>query len=147
MNLKLLMNFDATITCTDKDGIENKFLYNLQKSDFEEKWTFKIIPSEIEVDDWFEFSIQKTIDNKGKVIQMKHQNMQEYVAKGIPDKMIEESSKVLNLEIISSTNIESAKSFGTEWRTGEATKVWKRLMALGKAKHDSETDIYTFQPL
>ena len=145
MNLKSLMNFDTEIICKDKNEIENRFLYNLEdKCDFEQKWIFRIIPAEIEVDNWFEFTITKTSNNKGKVTQMKHQNMPEYVAKGIPEKMIEESSAVLQLEIISSTNIESAKSFDTEWRTPQATKVWERLVALGKASHNSATDIYTY---
>ena len=144
MNLKSSMNFDTEILCIDKSGVENKFLYNLEQSDFEQRWIFRIIPAMAEVDKWFEFAVTKTSNGMGKVTQMTHQNMPEYIAKGIPEKMIEESSSVLNLQVISSTNIESAKSFGTEWRTREATKVWERLVALGKSVHNTETDIYTY---
>lgn len=58
--------------------------------------------------------------------------------------MIEESSSILGLEIISSTNIDSEKSFGEEYRTDQATKVWRRLVVAGKAVYESTRDIFTY---
>lgn len=72
MNIKLLMDFTNEIWCTDKCGIKNCFLYNVEQSDFEYKWTFRIVPADTDVENWFEFAVTKTIDNKGKVTLMNH---------------------------------------------------------------------------
>ena len=135
---------DNEIICIDKDGNENKYLYNLEIDGGQEEWLFMIKPLNIEVDDFFEFTVRKINENNGKVIQMTNHLKMIYSAKGIPEKMIEESSKVLNLEITSSTNIESKKSFANECRSGQATKVWERLSDKGKAKYNLEIDTYFY---
>lgn len=64
---------------------------------------------------------------------MLHNNVKEYIAKGIPDIMIGEAHNVLNLQIISSTNNSAFKSSENEYRSLSATKVWDRLKNARKA--------------
>lgn len=141
------IDFPNSITCIDKDGNKNDFRFNLAETKDEydrRKWVFKIIPAIEDVDDWFEFSIVKINDATGKVSAMNNNREKKYMAKGIPNKMIEETAEVLMLQIISSTNNESFKLLYTEWRSLDAEKVWKRMVKEGRAEYDLRTDTFTF---
>ena len=61
---------DNEIICIDKDGNENKYLYNLEIDGGQEEWLFMIKPLYIEVDDFFEFAVRKINENKGKVTML-----------------------------------------------------------------------------
>lgn len=138
------MEFNKEVVCIDKNGLTNTFKYSLETSEENgnPKWVFRIMPEDLEAIDWFEFSITKVNDSIGKVTAMAHNNLPVYIAKGIPDKMIEEAHQVLNLEITSSSNKPSAKSFENEWRAPDADKVWNRLIKQGKAVYDLSIDTY-----
>jgi len=140
------MSFENELICTDSKGNKNRFLYSITKSDEDGrvKWIFRVMPDNMNASDWYEFAVTKIDDFTGKVTLMNNRNMIQYRGKGITEKLIDESSKVLNITIVSSTNIPSAKSLATEWRTEPATKIWERLKAKGAASHDEQTDIYTY---
>ncbi|GHB54648.1 hypothetical protein [Persicitalea jodogahamensis] len=140
------MEFIAEIACIGRGEEINYFKYarETSKENGNIKWIFKIKPSDLDETDWFEFSITKINETMGKVTTMLHNYLEVYVAKGIPEKMIEEASQVLNLRIISSSNNPKFKSFGNESRSSGADKVWKRLVEQGKATYDSTTDTYEF---
>lgn len=140
------MSFENKIICIDPDGNENRFLYSISESEEEGhvKWIFRIMPDNFNATDWYEFAVTIIDDSTGKVTLMDNRNMIQYRGKGITEKLIDESSKLLNVTIISSTNIPNAKSLATEWRTDPATVIWERLKAKGAASHDEQTDIYTY---
>ncbi len=135
---------ESEIICIDRNGSENRFKYSIEKTTEKgnNTWFFRIQPVDIIVDEDFEFEITQIGENIGKVTQMFHHFKEEYIAKGVPEKMIEEANRILNLNIISSTNKEESKLLSTEWRTTEAEKVWIRLYAQGKAKYDPNSEIY-----
>ena len=140
------MSFENEIICTDSEENENRFLYSITESEEEGrvKWIFRVMPGNLNATDWYEFAVTKIDDSTGKVTVMDNRNMIQYRGKGITEKLIDESSKVLNITIVSSTNIPSAKSLANEWRTEPATKIWERLKAKGSTSHDEQTDIYTY---
>lgn len=141
------MKFDHEITCIDRDGNPNQFKYSLEKSERGGmvEWTFRVMPFDSAVNDWFEFVVTVISSTVGKVTMMTNNNMAEYKGKGIPEKMIEEAAHVLKLTIISSTNKSVKKLPPSEFRTIAATKVWERLREKGQALYDEEEDIYTFK--
>lgn len=140
------MDFDNNIICVGRNEVITVFKYSLEE--FEtfgyKKWIFRIVPEDLQFIDWFEFSVAEIGDDTGKVITMNNNNQKGYSAKGIPDKMIEEASKKLNLNIISSSNKKGGKFFDNEWRTTDATKVWNRLVQNGLANYNYELDFYTY---
>lgn len=140
------MNFENELICTDSDGNENQFLYSIEESEENGyvKWIFRVIPADMQAADWYEFAVTKIDESTGKVTVMDNRNMIQYRGKGITEKLIDEASEVLDMTIISSTNVSGAKSLETEWRTEPATKIWERLKAKGTASHDKQTDIYTY---
>ena len=143
------MSFENIIECIGRDNLETTFRYSLEESELNQykKWIFRIVPENLEFQDWFEFSVLELseIDRIGKVITMNANRRSEYLSKGIPDKMIEVSSQVLGLNIISSTNKEEYKFTENEFRTEEASKVWDRLVKKGCASYDLENDVYKYE--
>lgn len=139
------MEFTTEIICIDKNGNENTFKYSLEESEEngKKKWVFRVVPHNLIVQDWFEFSVTEVDENTGKITSMNNRKMTEYIAKGIPEKLIEEANSVLNLTINSSSNTEEFKAFPNEWRSESATKVWERLLNRGEAEYDQQRDIYT----
>jgi hypothetical protein len=140
------MGFDTEIICINRNGIHNQFKYSIDESEEngKVKWIFRVIPLNLNATDWFEFAITVINPSIGKVTVMDNRNMVEYRGKGITEKMIEESSNVLGLTIISSTNNTQKKSLTTEWRTPAADVIWERLRTQGRANYNQEDDIYTF---
>src|SRR5690348_11566195 len=142
------MDFNYDIECIDRYGQANNFKYSIEKSqenDFE-KLIFRVVPANLNTDDWFEFSIVKIDDTTGKISSMNNNSIPELSGKGIPDKLIELIALKFNLKIISSSNKPSSQKLDTEWRTIDANKVWDRLIKQNKALYDSDLDIYTYCP-
>lgn len=140
------MTFDNEIICTDRNGNQNQFKYSINKSEEngKVKWIFRVMPFDLNANDWFEFAITVINPTVGKITVMDNRNMVEYRGKGITEKMIEEAANVLGLTIISSTNNSQKKLLSTEWRTPAADVIWERLIAQGRATYNTEDDIYTF---
>jgi hypothetical protein len=139
-------DFNREVMCTDKDGIMNLFKYALKESEDDGRavWVFYVLPHDLKAPDFFEFAITMVGVNLGKVTMMKNRDLKEYVGKGITERMIEEASTVLDIQICSSTNNPDKKVFKTEWRTEPATKIWERLRVRGRATYSVEDDIYTY---
>lgn len=89
--------------------------------------------------EFFDISVEQINDEEVRIIMMNNYNVSEYSGAGIPDYIIPEISKVLRMNVISSSNKDPNSDV---YRTPDATKVWKRLKANGKATYDSKTDIY-----
>ncbi len=142
------MPYDHYITCIDRNGQEVIFRYELAESEEhdKQKWIFRVLPENLQAADWFEFGITMINDNTGKITVMNNRGIEQYSAKGIPEKLIEVASEVLNIEISSSSNNPQRKTFDTEWRTPAATKVWQRLVEQGRAIYSQDDDTFLFQP-
>lgn len=140
------MVFDREIICTDRNGNQNRFKYSMNESEENGnvKWVFRVMPFDLNANDWYEFAITVVNPTVGKVTVMDNRNKIEYRGKGISEKMIEEAANVLGLTIISSTNNPEKKSLSIEWRTPAADVIWERLIAQGRATYNTEDDIYTF---
>ena len=140
------MEFETIIECIANDGTQNEFRYSLEESEEQgkAKWIFRIMPFDLKARDWYEFAVAIIDDNTGKVVVMDNRNMEEYRGKGITEKMIAESNRVLGVTIISSSKNQKFKTLSTEWRSDPASIIWERLKAKGEAGHDEQTDIYTF---
>lgn len=135
------------IICTGKDGIETSFVYSKEDTTDEvgnEKWDFRVYEINVAQTYWFEFGITRVNGTTGKVTTMDNMGKPQFIAMGIPDRMIEEASNVLELTIVSSSNNSEFKFFGNEWRSPKATNVWKRLAKINNATYDVRRDIYTF---
>lgn len=83
-------------------------------------------------------------DKNLKIVMMNNHHQEEYIAKGIPEKIIEELSTLSEKIIISSSNKNNYKSFAAEFRTSPATKVWERIVNNGLAEYNDEKDIHTY---
>lgn len=142
------MDFNHSMICVDKSGKATEFNYSIdfsEEDDFE-KIIYRVIPADINTDDWFEFSLVRIDDSTGKIFAMNNNNVPELTGKGIPEKLIEIAAAQFNSTIISSSNNPKSKLLDTEWRTVAATKVWERLVAKDKAKYDSQLDLYSYRP-
>lgn len=135
------------IVCVGKDGLETSFEYSMENATDEvgnEKWVFRVYEINVARTYWFEFSITRVDETTGKVTTMDNMRMPQFMARGIPDRMIEEASSVLELSIVSSSNHPDYKVFENEWRTPNATQVWERLANRNMAAYDVSHDIFTF---
>lgn len=136
------------IECITKDGSIETFQYESEKQIClgRNDWIFRVHPIGGKVFDFFEFSVTQIDENIGKVTMMSHNSQPELIAKGIPERMIEEAYKILELEIISSTTSANHKILENEYITESAVKVWKRLVKRGNAYFDSENKVYRYKP-
>jgi len=135
------------IECIDRYNFRNNFKYTLQKDEnFEDRmeWKFSVIPEDEKFLDFFYLTAEE-VDNKTlKITMINHHNQDIYIAKGIPEKIIEQLSILSEMKIISSSNKVQYQSFESEFRTPPATKVWERIKGMGNATYDIEKDIYTY---
>lgn len=142
------MDFNQNMVCIDRYGNSNNFRYSIDNSEEEdfEKIIYRVIPADIETNDWFEFSVAKIGDSTGKIVTMNNNGVPELSGMGISEKLIEIAAEQLKLKIITSSNIEAAKLLTGEWRSVSASGVWKRIVRQSKATYDRELDVYTYTP-
>jgi len=136
------------IECTSKEGIKNNFKYKLSRNEnFEDRleWKFSVIPEDENFTDFFYLSAEEVNSETLKVTMINHHNQDIYIAKGIPERIIRELAIISGQRVISSSNKTQYQSFGAEFRTPPATKVWDRIKTIGNATYDSEKDIYSYE--
>ncbi|MEN8169208.1 MAG: hypothetical protein ABFS08_03210 [Pseudomonadota bacterium] len=126
--------------CIDKHGHTREFNYSVDKDLSQDKWTFRVynIPP-LQSGDFFEISVEQINNQEVRIIMMNNYGIPEYSGAGISDYMIPEISQVLGAVVVSSSNLHPS---GGVYRTPDATKVWERLKANGKAVYDSKNDVY-----
>ena len=136
------------IECVDREGIRNNFKYILAKDENSEdriEWKFSVIPEDEKFADFFYLTAEEINDETLKITMINHHNQDIYIAKGIPEKIIQELSILSEMKVISSSNKSQYQSFESEFRTPSATKVWERIRNFGNATYDSEQDIYSYK--
>ena len=132
------------INCITREKIEIDFYY-IYETLFENgrnKHYFKVYSDNIEEEDFAEFEFIEIDKVTLKPIMMEHHYIEKYVAKGIPERIIEVVQNITNKNVISSSN--KRKILDTEYRTESSEKVWERLVQQNKAEYKNENDIYRY---
>ncbi len=129
------------LSCVGRDGKTRVFDYQVQISSSGDNYTFKVrtVPP-MKSDDFFELELEKLDTNTVCVIMAHHHNKPEYAAKGIPEALLPEVKRKLEM------NVESSPMDGKQnnvFRTPAATKYWERLVATNGAIYDNLRDVYT----
>ena len=83
----------------------------------------------------------------GKITLITNNYASQYMGKGIPEAIIEEAQKILDITIVSSSNNPLFHTSAEEYRSAPADKMWKRLVSLRKAIYVFETDSFQFVPM
>jgi hypothetical protein len=129
------------LSCTGRNGQTRTYQYTFtQGLSAAPEWDFRVwsIPPPAS-GEFFSFSVRELDAQTVRVIAMAHNNEPAYIAMGIPEAIILEAAAVLHRRVTSSPTAGGAGI----WRTPEATKVWERLRAAGRATYNSATDIYS----
>jgi hypothetical protein len=136
------------IKCIGKNGVSRIFKYRLEPHPERKpkEWIFFVHTLEEKEKDFFEFHLTEIDDNTAKVTMMAHHSQDEFIAMGIPERMIEEGYKVLKKQIISSTNSRNHQKLPNEYTLPYAVKVWKRLVSKGKAYFNEEEQVFYYKP-
>jgi len=121
------------LNCIGKDKIEREFNLHVQKT--YDGYPFFMVSHESVSNEFFEL-ILKPLDDGSHMVMMINSHGT-YGGYGIPDTILPFAANYLSTEIRSSPSMSE-----NYWRTAEATKVWERLLAAGKAEYNKETDIY-----
>lgn len=124
------------IICTGKDDIDREYYIHVRKT-YEGYPQFFVNDEEIMTGNAFEL-ILKPVDEKSYMIMMMNSH-QKYGGFGIPDALIPFLAQYLESSVCSSPRMSEDRNY---WRTDEATKVWERLVSVGKARYEKTTDIY-----
>jgi hypothetical protein len=134
------------IICIGKDNLETNFKYWHEKepNEYGDIWKISVVDDAENYMNIASYRAEEIENNQLKMTMMNNHNSATFSAKGIPEKIIDELAKISKKTVISSTNKLTAKSIDSEYRTGEATKVWERLVSENKATYDSDSDIYTY---
>ena len=96
-------------------------------------------PSDEDVGHWFDLTLQR-VSAQAYRIGTIDGNRTEYGGKGIPDALLPELANRLGVDIWSSLQWNDADP--SERRTGDADKMWNRLVAKGLATYDREERRY-----
>jgi len=123
------------LMCIGRDSIQREFDLRIQTT-FEGYPRF-FVTHESMLGEFFEFILKPLDDGSHMVMMMNAHGV--YGGYGIPDAIIPFAANHLSTEVRSSP---AASACGNYWRTSEATKVWERLVAAGKAEYNKQTDVY-----
>lgn len=138
-------NSPKEIKTIGKDGNEYIFYYCFKKKykNDKELLVFRIADTEDNLNmEFFEFKLEEDKNEFLKIIMINKHFSDKYSAKGIPEKMIDVSSKLFKRRIRSSSNITS--KYTGESRIESATKMWDRLVSIGKAEYIKNDDYYIY---
>lgn len=125
------------LECKGKDGKVRYFEYKYEFEHSNNSWSFHVYSPK--ATDFFELKLVPFNQSSVKIIQIRHNDQPELMAKGIPESIILKASEITGKKIISSSN-----NVGPgEWRSEHATKVWKRLEKGKHAVYDPVSSRYS----
>jgi len=124
------------LKCIGKDEIERE--YDLQIKESFEGYPQFIVTDESIGNEFFELVLKPLDDDSYVVVMINAHGV--YGGCGIPDTLIPFAANHLSTKICSSPRMDE---YGKNWRTPDATKMWDRLVAKGKAEYNNEADIYS----
>ncbi len=121
------------LKCIGRDQIEREFNLRVEKTYHGYPWF--MASHESMIHEFFELVLKPLDDGSHMVMMINAHGV--YGGCGIPDAILPFAANHLSTEIRSSPTMSA-----DYWRTPAATKVWERLVAVGKAEYNKETDIY-----
>lgn len=125
------------LKCIRKANIELQFDVSIGKTWFEGYPQF-LVSHESARQANFELVLKPLPDGSHMVMWMNANGV--YGGLGIPDALIPFAGKHLSTVIRSSPTMSDD---GEHWRQPEATRVWERLVAAGKAEYNEQTDVFS----
>jgi hypothetical protein len=128
-----------SLSCTGRDGVARTFEYTPSRN-VGGGFTFVVrtIPPPSS-GDFFELTLEEVDATTVRVVMANHYSRPEYAAMGIPEALLPEVKRALGREVESSP---AAGATLNVRRSPEATKYWKRLVAMGGAVYDRQRDVY-----
>ncbi len=138
----------SELTCLGKDGVPRTFYYEISynRHEVDAEWCLRVHrrnPPQYNGDDWFELHLTPFDERSLRITMIENKRKDWYRAKGISDAIIPEAARVLQKRIVSSSNRVRVKE--NEYRTEDAEKVWRRLVAKGLATYCDSSDRYIYQ--
>jgi hypothetical protein len=137
------------ITCICRDQQTRVFFYESHYDDLDKEWLFLVYDRPESKDlreNGFELKYKVLEDGTWRQAGIHHHSLEKYSAKGIPDAMLPEISRLHDVTIVSSpTRGESGIGQEDVRRSDDATKMWKRLCSNGIAEYDQESDVFTLR--
>lgn len=121
------------LKCIGSDKIEREFNLRVKKTYHGYPWF--MVSHESISNEFFEL-VLKPLDDGSHMVMMINAHIV-YGGCGIPDAILPFAANYLSTEIHSSPSMSE-----NYWRTAEATKVWERLVTVGKAEYNKEADTY-----
>jgi hypothetical protein len=136
------------LSCVDRFGLLAQFDVECRAFPGEASagpsWEFKVRPAGApSAHDYFLLVVELVSSRAGRIVAMAHHYDPDLRAKGIPDALIPAAGSVTGLTIQSSPTRSDVPNV---YRTADATKVWRRLLARGAAVYDAEADIFSLVP-
>ncbi|WP_155767645.1 hypothetical protein [Xanthomonas hortorum] len=121
-----------TRSCIGQDGTKREFEFHYRKN---EDRVFVFVHDHYH-DPIFELNLD--LENQARVIVMSHGSNYDYARFGIAEQALAFAAKAIGRPVYSNNSADSE----VNRREDVATKVWKRLVALGGADYDPEDDRY-----
>lgn len=126
----------------DREGNAHVFELQLTRQSVPcNKWNYHI--KHPESHDFYQGDFTEIGNGKIQPEMLTNQYLPEYKGRGITEALFADVTQKSGLTLVSSTN-RGTKNFENESRSHPADKVWKRLVASGKATYDIEEDRYTY---
>ncbi|WP_279214938.1 hypothetical protein [Achromobacter mucicolens] len=123
---------DIKLTCISRDNVERECSLRVEETDGY-PW-FKVSHESVS-NEFFEFILKPLNDRSHMVMMINAHGV--FRGWGIPDAILPFAASYLSTEIHSSPTMTPES-----WRTPAATKVWERLVSVGKAEYNKATDTF-----
>lgn len=128
------------LTCSDRKGQTASFAYTVTRDMSGTKWDYRVRPFGASADsEFFQLSVVELDADTVRVTMLANNNYAPVSGKGVPDALIPRIAVELGRRVQSSP---PRGETGDVYRTDDATKMWKRLLAAGKSHFDADADIY-----
>jgi hypothetical protein len=129
-----------TFSCVGREGKKSEFEYAIVEEPLNGKWLFAascnpLLPQR----EFFELVLEELDADTVRVVSVNHFDIPQYVARGIPEALLQIAKTELGKRVQSSPEHGPT---GDVFRSRAATKVWERLVAAGAATYDPMSDIY-----
>lgn len=127
------MTLQFKLRCEGKDGVARTFRVEVTADEIsgdEELHVRVLPPSDLDVGHWFDLTLHKRTPGSYRIGTI-DRNKREYGGRGIPDALLPDLAKRMEIRIWSSVKMNSADP--SERRTDDADRMWKRLETKGLA--------------
>jgi hypothetical protein len=143
-----------TINTTGRGGLSHTFTvkYEHTRDYYGETWTYTIESSE-SPPEFFEARFKTMADGRIRIAVIDRNFLSEFEAKGIPEELFEHVVAKSRRTLASSVSDGGPREMtadrdpdDAEFRSPDAEKMWRRLVAVGRGRYDAGEDRYIFLP-